>query len=78
MRDRSLAGTRRKFLAAGAGLAGAQLSAVQSTPSALTGGTVIERIKTNVGIPWRPQTVDNIIARAVGLPVLPISSNSIS
>ena len=28
----------------------------------LTAGQVIDRIKTNVGIPWRAETVDNIIA----------------
>jgi hypothetical protein len=74
MPDRFLAGTRRKFLVAGAGLAAAHLSPAQPIPSALTAGTVIERIKTNVGIPWRPQTVDNIIAGSVDLPVLGIAT----
>ena len=47
--------SRRGFLfAAAAGMA-------HSQSAALTVGQVIERIKTNVGIPWRAQTVDNLI-----------------
>src|SRR5882724_7492831 len=34
----------------------------QNAAKTLTAGQVIERIKTNVGIPWRAQTVDNLIA----------------
>lgn len=33
-----------------------------ATPQTISAGQVIERIKANVGIPWRAQTVDNIIA----------------
>jgi putative NIF3 family GTP cyclohydrolase 1 type 2 len=32
------------------------------TSSSLTAGQVIDRIKANVGVPWRQKTVDNIIA----------------
>ncbi len=41
----------------------ASAAAAAQTPSgALTAGQVIDRIKANVGIPWRAQTVDNLIA----------------
>jgi putative NIF3 family GTP cyclohydrolase 1 type 2 len=46
--------SRRSLLFAGAGLA---LGA-----TAPTAGQVIERIKQNVGVPWRAETVDRIIA----------------
>jgi putative NIF3 family GTP cyclohydrolase 1 type 2 len=54
--------SRRAFIQAGAALGAAQTALPQSTGEALTAGQVIDRIKTNVGIPWRAQTVDNIIA----------------
>jgi putative NIF3 family GTP cyclohydrolase 1 type 2 len=50
--------SRRTFLIAGAGLAAARMS----FGAGITAGQVIDRIKSNVGIPWRAQTVDNIIA----------------
>ncbi len=57
--------SRRAFIQAGAALTAAQTALPQSTGEALTAGQVIDRIKTNIGIPWRAQTVDNII---VGTP----------
>ena len=54
-------GSRRSFLLASMGLAATNLVRAQSA-QALTAGQVIDRIKANVGIPWRAQTVDNIIA----------------
>src|ERR1700687_1197563 len=62
--------TRRTFLIAGAGLVAARISAAET----LTAGQVIERIKSNVGIPWRTQTVDNIIAGSAGMPVKGIAT----
>ncbi|MFD1142430.1 Nif3-like dinuclear metal center hexameric protein [Larkinella insperata] len=52
--------SRRSFLLASLGLTAAQII---RTPYAepLTVGQVIDRIKTNVGISWREQTVDNLI-----------------
>ena len=35
----------------------------------LTASQVIDRVKANVGIPWRSQTVDNIIAGSAEMPV---------
>src|SRR5258708_6269342 len=49
--------SRRTFLIVGGGLAAARMS----FGAGITAGQVIERIKSNVGIPWRAQTVDNII-----------------
>jgi putative NIF3 family GTP cyclohydrolase 1 type 2 len=46
--------SRRTFLFAGAGLALAD-----TAPSA---GQIIERIKQNVGVPWRTETVDRFVA----------------
>ena len=46
---------RREFLLMGAALP----MAAQTT---LTAGMVVDRIKANIGIPWRTQTVDNIVA----------------
>ncbi|QQS47406.1 MAG: Nif3-like dinuclear metal center hexameric protein [Acidobacteriota bacterium] len=53
--------SRRDFLCTTMGLAASTFHVLKSAPS-LTAGQVIERIKANVGIPWRTQTVDNIIA----------------
>ncbi len=41
---------------------------------ALTAGMVIERIKTSIGIAWRQQTVDNLIAGAPDTPVRGIAT----
>ena len=65
--------TRRDLLIAGA------LSAVASIPSRaaaqqLTAGGVVERIKANVGVPWRPQTVDNLVAGSLDTPVRGIAT----
>jgi putative NIF3 family GTP cyclohydrolase 1 type 2 len=49
--------SRRSFLHAGAGLVGAAFA----RQSSLSAGDVIQRIKDRVGIPWRAQTVDNIV-----------------
>ena len=69
-----LHGSRRTFLIAGASLAAAKLSFPQSAGGALTAGQVIDRIKGNVGIPWRSQTVDNIIAGSADMPVKGIAT----
>jgi putative NIF3 family GTP cyclohydrolase 1 type 2 len=55
--------SRREFVAAGSGfissVAFGQIG--QSTTAKLTAGEVIERIKKNVGVPWREKTVDNLL-----------------
>jgi putative NIF3 family GTP cyclohydrolase 1 type 2 len=65
--------SRRAFLIASIGLAATQVARPQ-TAQAITAGQVIERIKANVGIPWRAQTVDNIIAGTVDTPVKGIAT----
>src|SRR5271156_994755 len=57
--------SRRAFigtatLASGWSLTPGALAQALSTP--LTVGAAIERIKLHVGIPWRAQTVDNLVA----------------
>ena len=63
--------SRRSFLLAGAGLSAARHVYPQS---ALTAGEVISRIKANAGIPWREQTVDNLIAGSPETPVRGIAT----
>ena len=65
--------SRRGFLFASMGLA-AERIARQSAPPALAAGQVIDRIKAQVGIPWRAQTVDNIIVGAADMPVTGIAT----
>lgn len=60
--------SRRSFIAAAAALAAAQ------EPRALTVGEVIERIKKNVEIPWRAETVDKIIFGSADMPVKGIAT----
>lgn len=55
--------SRRTFLLATMGLAVADMTRSQAAEQ-ITAGQVVDRIKAQVGIPWRPQTVDNIIAGA--------------
>jgi putative NIF3 family GTP cyclohydrolase 1 type 2 len=56
--------SRRAFLHAGAGLAAAGLSspAGPGAQPTLSAAEIVQRIKDRVGIPWRAQTVDNIVA----------------
>src|SRR5260370_33649728 len=63
--------SRRTFLLAGAGLAA---TTRMSVGAVLTAGQVVERIKNNVGIPWRAQAVDNIIAGSSETPVKGIAT----
>jgi len=62
--------SRRSVMFAGLGAAAAvEAGSAQDAAAPLTAGQVIDRIKANVGIPWRAQTVDNIIAGAADTPV---------
>ncbi|MDQ6700492.1 MAG: Nif3-like dinuclear metal center hexameric protein, partial [Acidobacteriota bacterium] len=49
--------TRRDFFSTGASLLAANTVLAQS--SSLTAREVIERIRKNIGVPWRAETVDN-------------------
>ena len=65
--------SRRTFLMASLGLSAVSVIRPASR-QALTVGQVIDRIKTNVAIPWREQTVDNLIAGTQEMPVKGIAS----
>jgi putative NIF3 family GTP cyclohydrolase 1 type 2 len=66
--------SRRTFMLAGAGLAAGRVALAQSPGRGLTAGQVIERIKANVGVPWRAQTVDNIVFGSADTPVKGIAT----
>ena len=65
---------RRSFLSAGAGVLAAEALASKSLAAGLTAGEVIERIKSNVGVPWRTETVDTIKAGSPETPVRGIAT----
>ncbi len=54
--------SRRSFVLAGAGVSAAEAALVRQAGKTLTAGEIIDRVKANVGVPWRPKTVDNIVA----------------
>jgi putative NIF3 family GTP cyclohydrolase 1 type 2 len=62
--------SRRSFLVSTAGLAAVRLHGQEP----LTAGTVIQRIKERVGVPWRTETVDRIIAGVAATPVRGIAT----
>src|SRR5690554_2339548 len=67
--------SRRSVLAAIAALAAAPLRLpAAGNPTTLTASQVVERIKAGVGIDWRAQTVDRIVAGAPGTPVTGIAT----
>ena len=59
---------RRTFLLGSMGLAATKIAYLHSAQS-LNAGQVVDRIKANVGIPWRAQTVANLIAGTAETPV---------
>jgi putative NIF3 family GTP cyclohydrolase 1 type 2 len=65
---------RRNLIGAGTGLITASLLSRQTSGATITAGEVVERIKKNVGIPWREKTVDNIIAGSPDTPVKGIAT----
>lgn len=65
--------SRRSFLWGAMGLTAAQLVRAQAAPP-LTAGQVLDRIKAQVGIPWRAQTVDNLIVGTAETPVRGIAT----
>ncbi len=68
--------SRRSFLYGGLAIAGGLASAqLRGTLGpALTAGQVVERIKANVGIPWRTETVDRMIVGSADTPVTGIAT----
>lgn len=66
--------TRREFVIGGSAAVSAGLARAQETRTPLTAGMVIDRIRTQVGVPWRAQTVDRIVAGEASTPVLGIAT----
>jgi putative NIF3 family GTP cyclohydrolase 1 type 2 len=71
--------SRRSFLIASAGLTAAPMPLIASPPgrslqAAFTAEQVIDRIKANVGVAWRTETVDKIIAGEATTPVKGIAT----
>jgi putative NIF3 family GTP cyclohydrolase 1 type 2 len=69
--------TRRDFVVASGALAAGLASEAafgQAAGAALTAGEVIARIKQNVGVPWFPKTVDNLLTGAQETPVMGIAT----
>jgi putative NIF3 family GTP cyclohydrolase 1 type 2 len=65
--------SRRIFVSGATGLA-AVTAAGQDAGGSLTAAQIIERIKQNVGVPWRAQTVDKVIAGNPDTPVKGIAT----
>jgi putative NIF3 family GTP cyclohydrolase 1 type 2 len=66
--------SRRAFVLSGAGMATSKLGTPQSGGGTVTAAQVIDRIKKNVGVPWRTETVDNVIAGNPDTPVTGIAT----
>src|SRR6201999_2235296 len=55
--------SRRNFILAGSALLAAPpLANAQQVPAEFTASQVVERIREQVGVPWRTETVDRILA----------------
>lgn len=70
--------SRRSFLYGGLATAGGIVSeraaGALMAAAPLTAGQVVERIKANVGIPWRAETVDRMITGSADTPVTGIAT----
>jgi putative NIF3 family GTP cyclohydrolase 1 type 2 len=66
--------SRRAVVLAGTGLATAGIASSQASGGSLTVGQVIDRIKANIGVPWREKTVDNLFGGSPDLPVKGIAT----
>ena len=66
--------SRRNFIVTSGALLAAQLAKAQGAKAPLTAGEVVDRIRKQVGIPWRTQTVDHIVAGDESTPVHGIAS----
>jgi putative NIF3 family GTP cyclohydrolase 1 type 2 len=60
MRSNSI--SRRNFIITGSALLAAPLAKTQPAPTQLTARQLVERIRNHVGVPWRAETVDRILA----------------
>ena len=70
--------TRRSFLLAGAGVPAAAMVVTAAPPAVqggLTAGSIVDRIKGNVGVPWLADTVDKLVHGAAPTPVKGIATS---
>jgi putative NIF3 family GTP cyclohydrolase 1 type 2 len=61
--------TRRSFILSASAALTAKLAKAGRTLTPLTAGQVVDRIRQQVGVPWRAQTVDQIVAGDESTPV---------
>jgi putative NIF3 family GTP cyclohydrolase 1 type 2 len=61
--------TRRSFILSASAALTAKLAKANGTLTPLTAGQVVDRIRQQVGVPWRTQTVDQIVAGDENTPV---------
>jgi len=61
--------TRRSFILSASAALTAKLVSADGTSPSLTAGQVVDRIRKQVGVPWRAQTVDQIVAGDESTPV---------
>jgi putative NIF3 family GTP cyclohydrolase 1 type 2 len=66
--------TRRSFILSASAALTANLAKAGRTLTPLTAGQVVDRIRQQVGVPWRAQTVDQIVAGEASTPVLGIAT----
>lgn len=66
--------TRRQAMQTAIGLASTQILRSQQSLLPLTAAGVIDLIRSNVGVPWRTETVDKIVAGAPDTPVTGIAT----
>jgi putative NIF3 family GTP cyclohydrolase 1 type 2 len=66
--------SRRTFLFTASTAMTTRLVSANTTSAPLTAGEVVERIRKQVGVPWRPQTVDQIVAGSASTPVTGIAT----
>src|SRR4051794_22994158 len=66
--------SRREFVGGASALLSLAADPGQVAGTGLTAGEVVNRIKQNVGVPWRSVTVDQIIAGEESTPVRGIAS----
>jgi hypothetical protein len=69
--------SRRSFILSGGAALTAHLAKADATPASLTAGQIVDRIRKQVGIPWRAQTVDQIVAGDESTPVHGIATTMI-
>jgi putative NIF3 family GTP cyclohydrolase 1 type 2 len=66
--------SRRNFILTGSALLTAHFAKGQGIRAPLTAGEVVDRIRKQVGVPWRTQTVDQIVAGDENTPVRGIAT----